>query len=215
MGTMTRRHPALAHIYQLLDEERRQRVARPDLSLRHAVVDLVSGCATQYYADHPLGEDLRRLDRAHALMRAGDQRQSGTRFEAASLETVEQLEGAVRPRRREIDDLDVHEELRSLVIAVPARTILGREDDEASADLLCWNEANCLLEEVTGPYRCAAAISDLAFLGAADRYHVIDPLADLRRRYETDPEARTELDDDIRQVSLEFVDWFGAEHGFL
>lgn len=95
------------------------------------------------------------------------------------------------------------------------RKILRREDDEAAADVLCWNEANSLLEDVSGPYRCASAISELAFFGAADRYHVIDPLTDLRRRYETKSEARSGLDDDIREISSAFVEWFGTEHGLL
>ncbi|NMO93202.1 hypothetical protein [Actinomycetospora sp. TBRC 11914] len=215
MGTMTRRHPALAHVYQLQDEERQRRATRPDLSLRHAVVDLVSGCATQYYADHALSEDLQRLDRAHSLLGAEDQHHSGSRFEALSLDTVDQLLAAARPRRGELDDLDAYDELRGLVISVPTRVILGREDDEAPADLLCWNEASCLLEDVTGPYRCASAVSGLAFLGAADRYHFIDPLVDLKRRYEADPQARPELDDEIRNVSATFVEWFGRLHGLV
>jgi hypothetical protein len=215
MDAMTRRHPALAHIYALQDEERQRRGARPDLSLRHAVVDLVSGCATQYYADHALSEDLERLDRARGLLHTDDQYRVGSRFETVCLDAVEQLIDAASPRRERTNDLDVHDDLRRVVVDVPARVILGRNDEEAPGDLLCWNEANCLLEGVTGTYRCASAISVLGFLGASDRYRVVDPLIDLRRRYEADPKARPELDVEIREVSSTFVGWFGREHGLV
>lgn len=215
MDAMTRRHPALAHIYALQDEERQRRAARPDLSLRYAVVDLVSGCATQYYADHALSEDLERLDRARGLLHRDDQYRVGSRFETVCLDAVDQLVDAASPRRERTNDLDVYDDLRRVVVDVPARVILGRNDEEAAGDLLCWNEAKCLLEGVTGTYRCASAISVLGFLGAADRYRVVDPLIDLRRRYEADPKARPELDVEIREVSSTFVGWFGREHGLV
>ncbi|MEJ2866749.1 hypothetical protein WCD74_03175 [Actinomycetospora sp. OC33-EN08] len=200
---------------ELQHEERQRRAAHPELALRLAIADLVSGCARQYYADHALSDDLARLDAAHALLDAPGQYHSGTRFETASLETVGLLVAAIHPRRDDAIDLDAEDELRREVVDVPSRTILGRSDQESPGELLCWNEATCLLESVTVPFRCASAVSGLGFLGAPDRFGLIDPMVDLARRYEAAPDERGKLDDEIRESATTFVEWFAAERGLV
>lgn len=93
-----------------------------------------------------------------------------------------------------------------MIVGVPPRALLGREDDEASPDLVCWNEAHGLLDDISTPYRCASRISALAYFSAPDRHGLIDEMVARRERYEAVAADQDELDVLIRGRVRQYLD---------
>jgi hypothetical protein len=58
--------------------------------------------------------------------------------------------------------VDVEEELRQALLLIPAETVLGQADPEHWFHLVCWNDANCLLEGVGTPSLAARGIANMA-----------------------------------------------------
>lgn len=206
---MTHTNPVVARIRALQDEERAWRARYPELALRAAVLDLVTSCGYQYYVEHYLGDDVALLETALGLLDAPNQRLVGSGFEAACLDGLRALDSATASLRHRLGNPEAEDALRKQLVDAPSRALLGRVDQEAAPDMVCWNETNSLLEEISEPYRCAARVSALAFFGAPDRYRVIDRMVAMRERYEARPSERTELDAAIIDGAREYVGWFG------
>jgi hypothetical protein len=207
---VTRAHRAIAEIRELQRAEQTWRGEHPQLAHRFAVLDLLTSCGFQYYSEHAVEDDLVLLDRAAAALTAAEETPRPTTYEHAVRTATLALAGKVAGLPRNSRDLDDLDRLARVVVAVPTQVVLGRDDPEASSDLVCWNECHGLLEAVALPYRTASRISALGFLGAADRYRIIDTMVAMRERYESQPAARRTLDDDIRVAAAEFVDWFST-----
>jgi hypothetical protein len=210
MEPVSRAHRAIAGIRELQRAEQTWRAGLPHLAHRFAVLDLLTSCGFQYYADHAVEDDLALLDRALEALRDAPPAASPSAYEVAARDAVSTLAKEVEPLSRDAHDLDGLERVREVIIRVPPRAILGRTDPEASSDLVCWNECHGLLEGVASPYRTASRISALAYLSATDRYHVIDTMVAMRQRYELHPDERAALDVSIHDAAREFVDWYST-----
>lgn len=208
---MTRLPPAVVRVRELEAEQGRWRAERPALALRTTVLDLLTSCGLQYYADHSIGDDIRLLDRAVHLLGDQSQRRLTGDFEGRCLRAVGVLDTETADLRRRVGDLDAEDLLRVRVVEIPTQTVLGRVDEEAPADLVCWNETNCLLEGVSLPYRCAAAVATLAHFGVPDRYRIVDHMVALRARYEREWPDRPALDAEILEAAREYVAPPGSE----
>jgi hypothetical protein len=198
------RRAVVAEIRKLQAADRQRRDARPELMLPGALLDLITSCGLQYYADHAVTDDMQLLDQAVQLLERAQQPSTDT------VACVHRLERETRPWRAELGDLDADDALRRIVVEVPPEVLLGRRDEEASPDLVCWNEAIGLLDEVSTTYRCASRISALAYFNAPDRYGVIDEMVALRQRYETVKSERDELDVVIRERIRRYLAWSQA-----
>lgn len=200
----------VAEIRRLQGMEQHWRDRHPQWALRTVLLDTVTSCGFQAFSDHRVEDDLALLERAVAVREEPDQQRTGSTVERLSLACLDELWSAV-PVGPPPGDLDTNDAARSVVIATPQRILLGREDEEARGDLVCWNEVNGLLEGVADPYRCASRISALAYFDAPDRYHVIDAMVALRQRYETRADERPGLDVEIRAQAFGFSTWFASD----
>lgn len=87
---------------------------------------------------------------------------------------------------------------------VPAQMILGTDGPDRNFDLICWNEANSLAEEMTRPYCAALRVSRMAIWQPADRFALVTPMTELRIRYEDEPERRVDVAAEIVAVLGDF-----------
>jgi hypothetical protein len=203
-------HPAIAHIRRLQGAELTWRAERPDLTPRFAVLDLITSCGFLRYSDHAVEDDLTLLDRAVVALRDSAVTASSSSYEVASREAVEVLAQEVAVHPTDTRDLEALDRLATVFARVPPEVLLGRTDPDASSDLVCWNECHGLLEGIALPYRTASRISALAYLGAPDRYRVIDPMVAARERYESYPAEREQLDASICDAARDFLHWYSA-----
>lgn len=198
------RSAVVAEIRALQAADQQWRDERPELVLPGAILDVITSCGFQYYAEHDVTDDLRFLDRAVALLEHADP----PRTDAVAC--VRRLERETRPLRTDTGDLDAREALRRVLVEVPPDVLLGRRDEEASPDLVCRNEAIGLADGISTPYRCASRISALASFNAPDRYGLIDEMVALRERYETSATERVELAESIRAGVRRCLEWSQA-----
>ncbi|MEJ2862823.1 hypothetical protein [Actinomycetospora flava] len=207
---MNKRRAAVEEIRALQSAEQRRRDERPELALPGAILDLITSCGFQYYAEHDVTDDLEFLNRAAELLRTQGPPRSDLPFWTDAVACVDRLERETAPGRADTGDLDAHDALRRIVVSVPPEVLLGRRDEEASPDLVCRSEAVGLTDDVSTPYRCASRISALAYFSAPDRYGVIDEMVALRERYEKAAGERDELDEAIRRAARRYLEWSAA-----
>ncbi len=129
-------------------------------------------------------------------------------FENKSIACVEQL----CPELAELAEMsaedipfDEQEDARELLLRVPPMTLLGEVNPECYFHLVCWNEANSLVEGVETPYRAARQIANEGFHNPADPYGLIEPLADLAVRYEDHPDERGETGEEIIALLAAYI----------
>jgi hypothetical protein len=93
----------------------------------------------------------------------------------------------------------VHEADQRRVVARSATpwTILGECEHESHFDLVCWNEANALAEDVQRPYLAARHIAAEDFHRPLDRFGLIAPMTELAERYEDFPDDRAGIGAEI------------------
>lgn len=125
-----------------------------------AFVDL---CARLWFGDHGVTAVLRRSDAVEAVLDDPDQRRTGSDCETRCLAVVDEL---------------------------APWTILGECEQESHFDLVCWNEANALAEQVQRPYLAARHIAAEDFHQPLDRFGLIAPMTELAERYEDRPDER-------------------------
>jgi len=210
MGAVNRRRAVVEEIRALQAAEQRRRDERPELALPGAILDLITSCGFQYYAEHDVTDDLEFLDRAAELLRTEGPPRFDSPFWTDAVTCVHRLGRETAPWRADTGDLDAQDALRGVLVDVPTKVLLGRRDEEASPDLVCRTEAVGLTDDVSTPYRCASRISALGYFSAPDRCGVIDEMAALRDRYEKAASERDELDEVIRGAARRFLEWSAA-----
>ena len=84
-----------------------------------------------------------------------------------------------------------------VLTAVPPLMILGDSGPESHFDLVCWNEANSLAENVQRPYLAARHIASEDVHAPRDRFGLVGPMTELAERYEDRPDEREEIAIDI------------------
>jgi hypothetical protein len=162
-----------------------------DRALRVQLTVFVDLCARLWFGDHGTDVVLRRFDAVAALLDDPGQRRTGTDFEARCLTTINEL----RPMIAGLSSrsLDEQDSVRDVLVSVPAWTILGECERESHFDLVCWNEANALAEQVQRPYLAARHIAAEDFHQPLDRFGLIAPMTELAERYEDHPDGRATI----------------------
>jgi hypothetical protein len=176
--------------------------------LQERLTSFVNLCALQWHHDHPMTTVLRRYHEVIALMDEPRQQRTGSDFEARSLLCVDQLRPLIGdlverdPAEVQFDQL---ERARDPLLWIPPMTILGEASSGWPFDLLCWNEANSLVEGVQTPYRAARHIATEAFHEPDDPFGLIAPTTELAERYEDHPSSREPTAAELRSALSEFV----------
>ena len=86
--------------------------------------------------------------------------------------------------------LDAQDGVIDVLTQIPPLLILGESEPESHFDLVCWNEANSLAENVQRPYLAARHIASEDFHAPADRFGLAEPMTALAERYEDRPGER-------------------------
>lgn len=172
-------------IESLLDSEWHDIHSRPERLLRVNLTSFVSLCGRLWYSDHPVTTVLKRYHEVCTYLDDPSQVKTHSDFENKSIACVEQL-------RPEIEELagtpaenisfDEQEGAREPLLRVPPLTLLGEVNPECYFHLVCWNEANSLMEGVQARYRAARQIANMGFHNPADPYSLVEPLTDLAVR---------------------------------
>jgi hypothetical protein len=168
-----------------LVESWRERTLRVQLT---AFVDL---CARLWFGDHGVTAVLRRFDAVEAMLDDPAQTRTGSDFETRCLDVVRELTPMVSGLSER--SLDEQDSVRDVLVSVPPWTILGECEQESHFDLVCWNEANALAEQVQRPYLAARHIAAEDFHQPLDRFGLIAPMTELAERYEDHPDGRATI----------------------
>lgn len=168
--------------------ERRLVESWTDRALRVRLTAFVDLSARLWFGDHGAAVVLRRFDAVVALLDDPRQIRSGSDFETRCLAAVREL----RPVVSGLSDtsVDAQDGVIDVLTQVPPLLILGERGPESHFDLVCWNEANSLAENVQRPYLAARHIASEDFHEPADRYGIVEPMTELAERYEDRPDDR-------------------------
>ncbi len=163
-------------------------------SLRVDVRAFVDACALLHYSEHSAMVALLGFRAVEAGLADPTQFRTGSDFEVRCLSAVERLRPVLGPLSVRLDavrplELDA---VAPALIDVPPTVILGTDEPDRQFDLICWNQANAIAEDVQRPYLAAVRISGLGLHDPADRFGLVGPMTALRVRYEDEPERRAE-----------------------
>ncbi|WP_345609733.1 hypothetical protein [Pseudonocardia adelaidensis] len=151
---------------------------------------------------------LRRYREVIALLPDPRQLRTGSDFETRSLACVERLRpliGDLAERDAAEVTFEQQERSRDPVLWIPPMTILGEAGPGWPFHLLCWNEANSLVEGVQTPYRAARHIATEAYHNPDDPFGLIPPMTELAERYEDQASTRKVTAADIRTTLSDFL----------
>lgn len=195
-------------VTELLDSEWNYVHSRHEHLLRVHVASFVNLCARLWYSDHPATTVLTRYQEVCAYRGDMTQLMTHSDFEDKSFACVDQLYAEIGwVTARPIEDIafDEQEGARGPLLRVPPMVLLGEAGPESYFHLVCWNEANSLIEGFETPYRAARQISNMGFHHPADPFGLVDPLAELAMRYEDCPEEREEVAEEINAALSAFL----------
>lgn len=179
-----------------------------DRALRVHITSFVNLCARQWHHDHPMTTVLRRYHEVTALLDDPRQLRTGSDFETRSVECVERLRpiiGDLAGRDAADVPFEQLEQAREPLLWIPPMTILGEASPGWPFNLLCWNEANSLVEGVQTPYRAARHIASEAFHEPDDPFGLVAPMTALAERYEDHPTSREATATEVRAALTDFL----------
>lgn len=184
--------------------------ARPELALVHAVQRFVSLTGLLWFHDHPVEKTLDALEDVRAARRANLSTEPSTDPGRRCLALAVQLSERLGPTStRTPDELD---EARELLVTLPPRVLLHREDVDAHADLALLNEAWWLAEGSSTPYRAASSIAGVGYWRPDDRWGLASTMIDLRVRYEDAqadrPVVERAITERLARFLVEYDDWW-------
>jgi hypothetical protein len=195
-------------IRELQDSEWQLVHSWSDRALRVHLTSFVNLCARQWHHDHPMTTVLRRYREVTARVDDPRQLRTGSDFETRSLVCVEQLHpriGDVAERDSAEVPFEQLERARDPLLWIPPMMILGEASPGWPFNLLCWNEANSLVEGVQTPYRAARHIANEAFHDPDDPFGLIGPMTELAERYEDHPSSRESTAAEVRSTLSDFL----------
>ena len=142
--------------------------ARPHLGLAHHTRRFISLTGLLWFHDHPVQRTLEVLSEvvgAHAhgadLASKAEQPQ---RCLAVALMLADRLGLPGEPLREHVDETE------ELLVTIPARVLLRREDADAHADLTLVNEAWWRAEGTSTPYSAACMVGAVGYWRPEDRW---------------------------------------------
>lgn len=195
-------------IKNLLDGEWNYVHSHPKRLLRVNLTSFVSLCGRLWYSDHPVTTVLKGYHEVCTYLDDPSQVTTHSDFENKSMACIEQLRpeiGELAGRPTQDIPFDEQEAAREPLLRVPPMTLLREVNPECYFHLVCWNEANSLVEGVQTPYRAARQIANMGFHNPADPYDLIEPLTDLAVRYEDYPDERGETGDEIAALLAAYI----------
>ena len=131
---------------------------------------------------------LESFDKVETLLDDPGQLRTGSDFETRCLDAVRELRPIVSGLSAA--SFDEQESVIDVLTGIPPLLILGECEHESHFDLICWNEANSLAENVQTPYLAARHIASEDFHEPADRFGLVGPMEELAVRYEDEPDQR-------------------------
>ncbi len=195
-------------IRELLDGEWSYVHSLPGRGLRVNLTSFINLCGRLWYHDHPVTTALRRYHEVCTYLGDPAQEKTHTAFEDKSIACVEQLRpevGEIAKKPAEEIPFDTQESVREPLLRIPPMVLLGEFGPESYFHLVCWNEANSLVEGMQTPYRAARQIANMGFHNPADPYDLIKPLTSLAVRYEDYPEERGKTGAEITAVLAAYL----------
>ena len=178
----------LERMRELGRSERRLIESWTDRGLRVELTVFVDLCARLWFGDHSAGVVLRSFDSVVELLDDPDQLRTGSDFETRCLAVVRELRPMVNGLSQA--SLDDQDGVIDVLTQIPPLLILGECEPESHFDLVCWNEANSLAENAQRPYLAARHIAAEDFHEPADRFGLVEPMAELAVRFEDRPDER-------------------------
>jgi hypothetical protein len=126
--------------------ERRLVESWTDRALRVELTVFVDLCARLWFGDHSSGVVLQSFDSVVAPLDDPAQMRTGSDFETRCLDAVREL----RPMVSGLSEASIDEQdgVIDVLTEIPPLLILGECEPESHFDLICWNEANSLAENV-------------------------------------------------------------------
>ena len=183
--------------------------SRPGNAFRARLMSFINLSGRLRFYDLAERTVLTEFQEAYSLVEDSTQRRTGTAFERRSIDCLRRLHpvvGAYAAGLPETASVVEEEQLREPLVTTPPTTLLGSAGLEQSFDMVCWNDANCLVEGVTTPWLAARGIANLGYHQPADVYGLVSPLGELAERYEDFPEGRSETAEEITAVLMRFLD---------
>lgn len=184
----------------LVEQERALVDSWHDRRLRVELCRFVDLCAGLWNNDHPVFTVVESYRTLRRLLAEPGQLRTGTDFEARCFAALE----ALRPALDNVRSWEEADVVIAPLLRIPPLTILGETSPDWAFDLVCWNEANGLAEQVRRPYGAAVAIANEGFHQPTDVFELVAPMTELMIRYEDLPETREATGDQIRRVLEDF-----------
>jgi hypothetical protein len=181
--------------------------SRPAWRLRVRLMTLIDLCARLYFDDHPVSVVLKCYREVDDLLVEPGQARTGTDFETRCLRCVDALRpviGAMAARPIEEIPFDEQDAVAADLVSIPPEVVLGRAGPGSQFELVCWNQANAVAEDVQRPYRAARAIAAEGFHDPVDVFGLVEPMTALTERYEDQPHDRAATAAEIVRVLGEY-----------
>jgi len=195
---------AAGRIRAAQSEDRAWLEARPALRLGAMVRRFTTLSGLQWYHDHPVERTLEALGEIAEIAAGGGQRPSSA-YARENLAMATSLTDRLGSARAEGLTPEEQDEAWELLVTIPPRTLLRRDDPDAHADLVLVNEAHWHAEGVSTAYGAASAITAVGYFRPDDRWDVASRMAGLRVRYEDEPDARSEVAAEITATLSRFL----------
>lgn len=195
-------------IRQLSDSEWEYLRSRPERLLRVSLTSLINLCARQRYHDDPVIYALEKYQRVCSYLDDPSQARTHSDFETKSIACVMELRAEIgQTADKPLEDISFDEQdaLHEPLVRIPPRVILGEVNPDCYFHLICWNQANSLIEGFRTPYLAARAIANMDIHEPADPFGLITPLDELAMRYEDYPDERARIAEEITARLSEFV----------
>ena len=181
------------------------------MGLRQELTDFIHGCALLSYGEVGGSGLVESYRKVLALWDEPDQHRTGSWFERASFECIEQLrvceplsEVAADPQRHAGRDDEAAE---AVLARVPPRVLVGRDTPDAHFPMACLNAAGSHLDDVITPYRASLLITSVGYFEPNEERGLLSAMRTLRLRYEDHPQDREAIG---YEITHELRVWFGA-----
>lgn len=188
-------------IQQLRDEQQERVRAHPQLALRRELTDFIHGCALLSYGEVSGSALIGSYRNILALLDDPDQQRTGSEFERACLDCVDQLrvceplsERAADPHRHATKDDEAAE---PALTRIPPRVLVRRDALDARFPMACLNAAGSYVDGVIVAYRAATLITSVGYFEPAEERELLAAMRTLRVRYEDFPPDRASIADEI------------------
>ena len=184
--------------------------ARPQLTLAHHTRRFVSLTGLLWFHDHPVQRTLEVLSQIVAAHATGadlatDAEQPQRCLSVASM-LADRVDLSREPPSEHIDETE------ELLVSIPPRVLLRREDADAHADLTLVNEAWWRAEGTSTPYSAACMIGAIGYWRPDDRWGVAGRMSELRTRFEDEPGERPiieqEITDSLERFLVDYEAWW-------